>query len=295
MLQLAAAHVVPVEDGLLRRIGTELRVPDHPAQEADVRPANVASGRVLQLRDGLDVELELVLFRHVGGQSVIETVERVEQDQGVGARLEASRLRGPLAALEVVDRNIDRASSVQFAEMLVDQWEVERLRRLEVVVPELVSGMQLQIEEIVVERQRDHVDSRGLQALHQLVGGRGLARAARTGDDDEPEILLLLEDGGGGSVDDRLVAGVTRLDQLAQASGTDDLVQSVDGVAALVDRPVERLPHLLVGEILDSLQAALGAHPLATRAVEDVRLGGTGVTVLDQHTLDHVLDLLDRR
>ncbi len=87
--------------------------------------------------------------------------------------------------------------------------------------------------------------------------------------------------------------------------GTDDgrklallqaLVVGLDGVHAVLDRPIQHVPDLGPGDVLGGAHGAGGAFlalALAFLAVQDVGLGDPGMAVLDQHLLDQVLDLFD--
>jgi len=160
-------------------------VPDHPTQQPDIGPARITPAGSLQLADGLQVETELVVVWNAGGQTSVETMESIEQNQASRLRLEPTGLRASLAGSEIVDRHVDATSPVQLRQVLVDERQVHGLRCLEVVVPEFILGVELQIEEVVVQRQRDDVQTGSLKQSTELVGGRRLARRAGARHDDE--------------------------------------------------------------------------------------------------------------
>ena len=77
--QLAAAHEMPVLDGLLRAVVAELHVAHHAPQQAHVGPAQEPPLAVLHLGQGLDVEAELPLRRHPAGHLGGQAVQGVDE------------------------------------------------------------------------------------------------------------------------------------------------------------------------------------------------------------------------
>ena len=149
--ELGAADVVPVGERLL---GLEVPVPgvaDHAAEEAVVGPAHEGALGVLDLSEGLDVELELLGVRGGLGHLAVEAVEGVDEEDFVLGEGHLVDVQFALAGLEVVVGGLDGLAFEEGGDVFVDELEVEGVGRLVVVVAELVLGVLLEVEEVVVE------------------------------------------------------------------------------------------------------------------------------------------------
>ena len=80
------------------------------------------------------------------------------------------------SGLEIVVGDAHLLAVDQALQVLVDQRQVQRLWRFEIIVAELVLGMQFQVKEIVVDVERNQAESNGREALAQLDGAGRLAR-----------------------------------------------------------------------------------------------------------------------
>ena len=155
--------------------------------------------------------------------------------------------------------------------------------------------MLLEVEEVVVEVDGLEFHAGLGELLADLDGGGGLAGGAGARDDDHADFGQAVDDQLGAGLDFLVVAVFAGGDELGEAAVGDDLVDAVDGLAAVVHVPAEDFVDLLVGDVVGGLElvGALGAGHGAFLAVADVGAGGGGVAGVDEGFLDDVLDLLD--
>ena len=272
-------------------------VADHAAQQAVVRPAHEQALVVAHLAERLDVELELLLVRGALGHLAVQAVQGVDQQDLVRRQLHVVDVELPLAGLEVVVRRLDRLAFQQRGDVLVDQLQVQGVRRLVVVVAEFVLGMLLEVEEVVVDVQRQELLARLGQLLADLDRGGGLARRAGPGDEEHPRFREALDELLGAGADFHVVALFAGGDQFGELAGGDEFVEAFHGFAAVVHVPAQHLVDLLVRDVVGGFELVgpLGARHLPLVAVEDVGPRRLGVAFLDQDFLDDVLGFLDRR
>ncbi len=168
------------------------------------------------------------------------------------------------AGLEVVKRDHDPLASDQPAQLVVDQRQVEGLRRLEVVVAVLVLRVKLQVEEVVVHRQRYQVEAHLGQHVGQLGGGRGLARGGGAGDDDQLQRGATLADHLRRGGDVLVIGPVGLAHDVGELAAADAGVEARHRVQVVINGPAQHLPDLPPGDVLGRLGRTLGAFAAAS-------------------------------
>ncbi len=286
---------MPVFQRALRVVGAMRRVALHAPHQAQVRPANVAAIGTLHLEQRLDVQRKALVRIDPLHHRTIEAVQAVDKDDVIGADLHRRLIELALAGLEIIVGDPHLLARDQGLEMLVDQGQIERLRRLIVIVAELVHRVLFEVVKVVVHRERDQPEAHVHQQVAEFDGGGGFAGGGGPGHDGKANLTASLMDHVRSQRDVILVRLIGFGDDLRKLAPRDALVELVHGLHAVIDAPVEHLIDLAPGDVLPG--QCLVLLPLlpasgALVAVEDIGLGSARMAVLDQDSLDDVLDVL---
>ncbi len=119
--------------------------------------------------------------------------------------------------------------------MIVDQVQVEGLRRLKVMVAEFVLGVQLQVEEVVVDVECDQAQACPVQGLSELDGRSGFPGRGGPGEDDDPSQRPPLHDHLSCRPDLLLVGPVGLFHDLAEVTSGDARIQALHRREVVID------------------------------------------------------------
>ncbi len=103
-------------------------------------------------------------------------MQAVDQDHLVGAHSQRRHIELAFARLEIVIREQDLVAGDEPLEVFVDQGQIKRLGRLEIVIAVLIPGMHFQVVEVVVDVQGHEAQPCLLQTFLELRCCRGLGR-----------------------------------------------------------------------------------------------------------------------
>ncbi len=179
----------------------------------------------VELGQGRDVDLVLLLARDAVGQAVVQPVYTFYYQDLIAGQAQPPALLGSRPGLEIVHRQEDLLPGGQAQELLVEELHVQGLQALEIGLAVRPPRGILAVEEIIVQGDghRDHAQNCQLDG--QLLGKSGLPRTGGPGHQDRlhpPAFVDAIGDLG----DFLVVQSLGRLDEGLDAPG---LIDAVDG------------------------------------------------------------------
>jgi len=209
-------------------MAAEIVVAYHAADEAVVRRGNPVVAVDVQLRQGADVDAELVLGRNRGRQAGIQPVDALQHDHVV--RADMHHVAAPLAraGVEVEVGQFQPLAGVQPGQLIVDQLQVERLDVLEVRLAVFILGRLGAAHEVVVQGNRLGIHAAGFELQGEPLGEGRLARRRRPGNQDPLHLAAPLDDLLGQQGDALLLIGFVHVDEIVNFFLRDTFIEVAD-------------------------------------------------------------------
>ncbi len=280
-----------------------MRVAQHPADEPHVGelgkpfPFPVAFiEHVLRF----DIEPELGRCINAFSDRRVQTVQAIKQEDFI--LFEFHRLGGSAPALfKAVNRLLNRFPVEQTPQMLIEQLNVQRLRRFVVAVVNPIGRMLHQRPEIIIEVQHEKTQPLLSQPFRQFDGRRRLARRTRAAHPHHAQLVARIKAGHdfpGGLIQRSLVNRQRFVHQRFDLPALHDFIEPGHRIAAPFPVPCQRLLHLRFGKTVpDKLirpNRAL-AQPVPAPSITRVGIRCVLKTVTSHRMKDLVLNRLDRR
>ena len=203
--------------------------------------------------DGVYEYPEFLLLRNLLRQTRVQSVQPFDQQHGSFSQFEILAVELPAACDEVIFRNLNLFAVKQFDEIFLEIFMIHGVEIVEVVASVRQFRGVDAVDEIVVGRERDRVQSAGFQLDAQPFADRALSAAARSGDQDQLHRILRIVVPSFdlfGDLDDLLLLQcLGDLDKVGGVAFEDGLVDIPD-----VGKPHNPVPFVRLGEHLESLR-----------------------------------------
>ncbi len=134
---------MPVLQGTATAIITARSIAFHTPHQPQIGPSYIPVVRPLHLQQGLEIDLEFEGIVYILGHIGIEAVQAVDENHLIGVNLQGRMLPMLLSRLKVVIGDAHLFPCNQPLQVLVDQFQVQGLGGLVIIVTVLVFGMKL--------------------------------------------------------------------------------------------------------------------------------------------------------
>ncbi len=186
---------------------------------------------------------------YLGDERGVQGVYALDDKHLVGLQTQLLAAHLGLTSHEVVAWQLHLLAFDEVGEVLVEELEVERIERLEVVLAVLILGRRLAVEEVVVEGDANGPHAVGDELHGESLARRGLAAGGRTGDEHYLYVMARL-DVVSHAHELLVLQGLEDVYHVVGMAGEDGFVQVAHGAYAHLLLPVvillEHLEHLVL-------------------------------------------------